>query len=123
MLTGPKEEEEEEEASFELDDVLLDTIFMACCDVSDVDTVTKFYCNMLIGFEIKNAKVNVCKTVTNVVYLNQKYSKPILVKSETICDRLFVIHQHCMSMNYLFERTIKHCMTYQNYSPYSFIYN
>jgi hypothetical protein len=43
--------------------------------ISDVGTVTKFYWNVLIGFEIKNAKVNAHKTVKNVIYFNQKFSK------------------------------------------------
>ena len=44
-------------------------------DVSDVGTVTKFYLNVLRGFQIKNAKVIVSKTVKNVIYLSQKFSK------------------------------------------------
>ena len=75
--------------SFDLDDVQLSKIFVACHDVSDVGTVTKFYWSVLISFDIKNAKENVCKTVNNVTYLNQKYSKSTLVKSETLCHWMF----------------------------------
>ena len=88
---------------------------MAHCEVSDEGTVTKFYWNVLIGFIIKNAKVNVCKTVNNIIYLNQKYSKSTFGQVWDIMP-LTVCYTQTVYVH-LRKSTMKHCMPYQTLLP------